>query len=152
MSLISGFDPEGVVTVNRVILKPEYTLDDLQERVAMMCAYVKTMHSGEGIDGKGGFVGGLVLKNSGAISIEGSTAGKVVDTEMKDREFLIVTFWDSFEEHEESHKHAGFNKLFTDFLDLCETADEPVYEMLWQGSAYNKEDAEVARKTFDIGL
>lgn len=32
--LIPEFPSGGVVTVNRVILKPEYTIDDLQERVA----------------------------------------------------------------------------------------------------------------------
>ena len=28
--LINGFPSDGVVTVNRVLLKPEYTVDDLQ--------------------------------------------------------------------------------------------------------------------------
>ena len=34
--LIAGFPYNGVVTVNRVIPKPEYTVDDLQERVAAL--------------------------------------------------------------------------------------------------------------------
>lgn len=50
--LIAGFPYNGVVTVNRVILKPEYTVDDLQERVALLCENVKTYHSDSG------FVGG----------------------------------------------------------------------------------------------
>ena len=29
MALIKNFPSDGVVTVNRVILKPEYTIDDL---------------------------------------------------------------------------------------------------------------------------
>jgi hypothetical protein len=33
--LISGFPSDGVVTVNRVILKEGYTVDDLQERGLM---------------------------------------------------------------------------------------------------------------------
>ncbi|MET0094335.1 MAG: ligand-binding protein SH3, partial [Sedimenticola sp.] len=33
-SLIPGFSYDGVVTVNRVILKDGYSVDDLQERVA----------------------------------------------------------------------------------------------------------------------
>jgi len=45
MSLIYGFPSDGVVTINRVILKPQYTVDELQERVAMMCENVKTYHS-----------------------------------------------------------------------------------------------------------
>jgi len=35
--LIPGFPYGGVVTVNRVMLKPDYTVDDLQERVAELC-------------------------------------------------------------------------------------------------------------------
>lgn len=65
--LIAGFPYNGVVTVNRVILKPEYTVDDLQERVALLCENVKTYHSDSG------FVGGFVILNSGQISNEGST-------------------------------------------------------------------------------
>ena len=45
--LIANFPYNGVTTVNRVILKPEYTVDDLQERVAMLCENVKTYHSEE---------------------------------------------------------------------------------------------------------
>ena len=62
MNLITGFPNDGVVTVNRVILKPAYTVDDLQERVALLCENVKTFHS------ETGFVGGFVALNSGAIS------------------------------------------------------------------------------------
>ena len=40
--LINGFPADGVVTINRVLLKPEYTVDDLQERVAELCENVKT--------------------------------------------------------------------------------------------------------------
>ena len=87
MSLISGFPNDGVVTINRVILKPQYTVDDLQERVAMLCENVKTYHSDTG------FVGGFVALNSGAISNEGSTIGQTVESPFKGKEALIVTFW-----------------------------------------------------------
>ena len=90
---IPGFPADGVVTVNRVLLKPEYSVDDLEERVAMLCENVKTYHS------ETGFVGGLVVLNSGMISNEGSTVGQAVDCGLKDREALIITFWRSFEEH-----------------------------------------------------
>ena len=30
--LIPDYPPGGVVTVNRVVLKPDYNMDDLQER------------------------------------------------------------------------------------------------------------------------
>jgi hypothetical protein len=68
--LIKGFAHDGVVTVNRVILKQGFSVDDLQERVAMLCENVKTYHS------ETGFVGGFVSLNSGEISNEGSTVVK----------------------------------------------------------------------------
>ena len=70
--LIPGFPYNGVVTVNRVILKSGYSVDDLQERVAVLCENVKTYHSDTG------FVGGFVALNSGDISNEGSTVGQAV--------------------------------------------------------------------------
>ncbi|HSM27418.1 MAG TPA: ligand-binding protein SH3, partial [Thioalkalivibrio sp.] len=126
--LISNFPHDGVVTLNRVILKPEYTVDDLQERVAVLCENVKTYHSDTG------FVGGFVAKNSGAVSNEGSTIGQAVDSPLKDREALIITFWNSFEDHEKSHRSETFQPLFREVLELCENGNEEIaYEMLWSG-------------------
>ena len=139
-NLITNFPSDGVVTVNRVILKPEYTVDDLQERVAILCENVKTYHSDTG------FVGGFVALNSGKVSNEGSTIGQAVNSDLKDREALIVTFWNSFEDHEASHRSETFQPLFRQVLELCENGNEEIaYEMLWSGKAYSKEEAERAR-------
>ena len=139
-NLIANFPSNGVVTVNRVLLKPEYTVDDLQERVAILCENVKTYHSDSG------FVGGFVALNSGQISNEGSTIGKPVDNELKEREALIVTFWNTFEDHEASHRSDTFQPLFMQVLELCENGNEEIaYEMLWSGKAYSREEAEQAR-------
>jgi len=139
--LISNFPHNGVVTVNRVILREQFTVDDLQERVAELCENVKTYHSDTG------FVGGFVALNSGRISNEGSTIGKPVDDALKDREALIVTFWRSFAEHEASHRSDTFQPLFRRVLELCENGNEEVaYEMLWSGKAYSAEDARAARE------
>lgn len=139
-NLIANFPSNGVVTVNRVLLKPEYTVDDLQERVAILCENVKTYHSDSG------FVGGFVALNSGQISNEGSTIGKAVDTDLKEREALIVTFWNTFEDHEASHRSDTFQPLFMQVLELCENGNEEIaYEMLWSGKAYSREEAEQAR-------
>jgi hypothetical protein len=141
MSLINGFPSDGVVTINRVILRPEYTVDDLQERVAMLCENVKTYHSDTG------FVGGFVALNSGAISNEGSTVGQAVKSPLKDREALIVTFWRSFEEHEASHRSDTFQPLFQQVLALCENGNEEIaYSMLWSGKAYAPDEAKAARE------
>lgn len=138
--LIPNFAPDGVVTLNRVILKPEYTVDDLQERVAYLCENVKTYHSDTG------FVGGFVALNSGKVSNEGSTIGQPVESELKGKEALIVTFWNSFEEHEASHRSETFQPLFKKVLDLCENGNEEIaYEMLWSGKAYGPDEIAAAR-------
>lgn len=138
--LISNFPHDGVVTINRVVLKPEYSIDDLQERVAMLCENVKTYHSDTG------FVGGFVALNSGAVSNEGSTVGQAVASPLKDRESLIITFWNSFVEHEASHRSKTFQPLFQEVLDLCENGNEEIaYEVLWSGKGYSPEEAEAAR-------
>jgi hypothetical protein len=139
--LIANFPYNGVVTVNRVILKPGYSVDDLQERVAELCENVKTYHS------ETGFVGGFVSLNSGMISNEGSTIGQAVEDELAGKEALIVTFWNSFEEHEESHRSETFQPLFKRVLELCENGNEEIaYEMLWSGKAYSEEEAKVAQE------
>lgn len=139
-SLINGFSSDGVVTVNRVILKPGYSVDDLEERVATLCENVKTYHSDTG------FVGGFVVLNSGMISNEGSTIGQAVQSPLKDKEALIVTFWQSFEQHEASHRSSTFQPLFQKVLDICVNGNEEIaYKMLWSGMAYSREDAAAAR-------
>ncbi len=138
--LINNFPHDGVVTINRVILKPEYTVDDLQERVAMLCENVKTYHSTTG------FVGGFVALNSGAVSNEGSTIGQAVESPLKGKEALIITFWNSFAEHEASHRSETFQPLFQEVLELCENGNEEIaYEMLWSGAAYDAEEAKAAQ-------
>lgn len=138
--LIPNFAPDGVVTLNRVILKPPYTVDDLQERVAYLCENVKTYHSDTG------FVGGFVAMNSGKVSNEGSTIGQPVESDLKGKEALIVTFWNSFEEHEASHRSETFQPLFQQVLELCENGNEELaYEMLWSGKAYGPEEIASAR-------
>lgn len=137
---IPGFDSDGVVTVNRVVLKPGFTVDDLEERVALLCENVKTYHS------ETGFIGGMVVLNSGNVSNEGSTIGQAVESIGKDREALIITFWRSFEEHEQSHRSPTFQPLFQQVLELCENGNEEIaYRMLWSGKAYSPTEAAEAK-------
>jgi len=139
--LIPNFPYNGVVTVNRVIIRDGYSVDDLQERVAVLCENVKTYHSDTG------FVGGFVCLNSGNVSNEGSTIGQAVDSSLKGKEALIVTFWNTFDDHEESHRSNTFQPLFKDVLELCENGNEEIaYEMLWSGAAYDPETARAARE------
>jgi hypothetical protein len=143
--LIPGFPYDGVVTLNRVIIKDGYSVDDLQERVAELCENVKTYHSDTG------FIGGFVALNSGEISNEGSTIGQAVASNLKDREALIITFWKSFDDHERSHRSETFQPLFQRVLELCENGNEEIaYDMLWSGKAYSSEEAEQARKVKEM--
>ena len=139
-ALINGFDGDGIVTVNRVILRPEFTVDDLEMRVAEMCENVKTYHSDTG------FIGGFVVMNTGQVSNEGSTVGQAVASPLKDREALIVTFWNSLEEHEQSRRSETFQPLFKRVLEMCKNGNEEIaYRMLWSGRAYTPDEATEAR-------
>jgi hypothetical protein len=139
-AFIPGFDSNGVVTINRVLIKPDYSVEDLEERVALLCENVKTYHSDTG------FIGGMVVLNSGMISNEGSTVGQALNNPLKDREALIITCWRSFEEHEASHRSDTFQPLFRNVLELCENGnEETAYRMLWSGRAYSAEEAREAR-------
>lgn len=139
-ALINGFDGDGVVTVNRVVLRPDFTVDDLEIRVAELCENVKTYHSDTG------FIGGFVVMNTGQISNEGSTVGQALATPLRDREALVVTFWSSLAEHEQSHRSATFQPLFRRVLELCENGNEEIaYRMLWSGRAYTPEEGIRAR-------
>jgi hypothetical protein len=139
--LIPGLPSDGLVTVNRVLLRPGATVDDLEERVALLCENVKTYHS------ETGFIGGFVCLNTGQISNEGSTVGQAVASPLAGREALIITFWRSFEEHEQSHRSPTFQPLFRRVLELCENGNEEIaYQLLWQGKAYSPEEAAAARR------
>lgn len=108
--------------------------------MALLCENVKTFHSGTG------FVGGFVALNNGDISNEGSTIGQPVNSELKEREALIITFWNSLEQHEASHRSETFQPLFKQVLELCENGNEEIaYDMLWSGKAYSPENAKAAR-------
>ena len=62
------------------------------------------------------------------------------------KEALIVTFWQSFADHERSHRSATFQPLFQQVLELCENGNEEIaYKMLWSGKAYSATRAAEAR-------
>ena len=105
-----------------------------------MCENVKTYHSDTG------FIGGMVVLNSGQISNEGSNIGKALASDLKGREALIITFWKSYDDHENSHKSKTFQPLFQKVIDVCDNGNEEiVYSMLWQGAAYTPEMAKLAK-------
>ena len=58
-----------------------------------------------------------------------------------------MTFWDSLEDHEQSHRSDTFQPLFKRVLELCENGNEEIaYQMLWSGKSYSPEEAQKAKE------
>lgn len=117
---------------NVVDLKDGVTIADVELLLGEMCNIVKNNYG----DDNGGFIGGQVYRNAGFISAEGSvqeevTASKRVQQNMGD--IVIVTYWQSFEQHEASHADELFNEKFSKLAEYCDSTFEVGYDMLWQG-------------------
>jgi len=116
----------SVMLYNVVKLKEGVTVEQVELAVGEMCNVVKNTYG----DDNGGFIGGQVYKFSGFISEEGS-----VDAAKKTDEHLaIVTYWQSFEQHEKSHADHIFKAKFDALLEYCTDTYEIGYQMLWQGT------------------
>ena len=112
---------ESVMLFNIVKLKKDVTIEDVEGLIGEMCFVVKNNYPG--------FRAGQVFKYSGFISKEGS----VGDFGEEGNHLAIVTYWDSFDEHEKSHSHETFKELFGNLVEFCDEAKELGYELLWQG-------------------
>jgi hypothetical protein len=117
---------------NVVDLKDGITIEDVEILLGEMCNVVKNNYG----DDNGGFIGGQVYRNAGFISDEGSvqedTSGdKRVQQNMGD--IGLITYWNSFEQHENSHADKLFNEKFSKLAEYCDTTFEVGYDMLWQG-------------------
>ena len=112
---------------NSVTLKAGVTFDDVELAVGEMCSVVKDTYGGD----KGGFIAGQVFKFSGFVSDEGSINTATPTAE----HYVIVTYWRSFEEHEQSHANQVFRETFAKVAALCSETKELGYDLLWQGEA-----------------
>jgi len=118
--------PFGVkMLFNTVKLKPGVAMEDVEMALGEMCNVVKDTYGGD----KGGFVAGQVFQFSGFVSEEGSLSG----AKAAESHVAIVTFWNSFEEHEKSHADKVFKEKFSALGKLCTDSKEYGYDMLWQG-------------------
>ncbi len=120
--------PFGAVMLHNVVkLKPGVTTEDAEMVIGEMCNVVKNTYGNE----DGGFLGGQVLEYAGFVSEEGS-----FDPERKtDDHIVIITYWQSFEQHEKSHADAIFKEKFDGLAQYCSETYELGYNMLWQGNA-----------------
>lgn len=118
---------------NVVDLKDGVSIEDVELLLGEMCNVVKNNYG----DDNGGFIGGQVFKNAGFISDEGSvvsdddSTNKRIQQNMGD--IVILTYWQSFEQHEKSHADTLFKEKFSALAELCDETYEVGYEMLWQG-------------------
>ncbi len=119
--------PYGAVMLYNVVkLKPEVSVEDAEMVIGEMCNVVKE-HYG---DDNGGFLGGQVFEYTGFVSDEGS-----FDAERKTEDHIaIITYWNSFEQHETSHADRIFKEKFKQLGELSSNAYELGYNMLWQGT------------------
>ena len=119
---------------NVVKLKPGYNLEDAELAMGEMCNVVKNTYRDEG-----GFIAGQVFSYAGFISNEGSLGGADTGTHgrlasgLTEDHLIIITYWQSFEQHERSHADDTFQEKFEALLEMCEGAFEVGYDMLWQG-------------------
>lgn len=119
---------------NVVKLKPQYTIEDAELAMGEMCNVVKNTYRDEG-----GFIAGQVFKYSGFVSDEGSLGGALAGKHDKlanaltEEHLVIITYWQSFEQHEKSHADEKFKNKFSALLQMCEDTFEIGYSMLWQG-------------------
>ena len=120
--------PFGCVMLYNVVkLKEGVSEEDVQLALGEMCNVVKNTYG----NNKGGFIGGQVYKFSGFVSDEGSIASK----KQTEDHITIVTYWQSFEQHEKSHVDKAFKEKFEVLGQYASETYEIGYEMLWQGDA-----------------
>jgi len=116
----------AVMLFNVVKLKEGVTQSDVELAMGEMCNVVKNTYGDE----EGGFIGGQVYKYTGFVSEEGSFDSG----QLSEDHIAIVTYWKSFEQHEESHADEAFKEKFDALKQYASDAYEQGYEMLWQGT------------------
>jgi len=120
-----------VMLFNVVDLKEGVSVSDVELVLGEMCNVVKNNYG----DDNGGLIGGQVYKNAGFISDEGTVMDDRPDKRIQQNmgDIVIVTYWQSFDQHEKSHADKLFKDKFSELADFCDATFEVGYEMLWQG-------------------
>ena len=115
----------AVMLFNVVELKADVSVEDVELALGEMCNVVKNTYG----DDKGGFIGGQVFEYTGFVSDQGSFDA----TKMTQDHLVIMTYWQSFEQHEKSHADHVFKQKFDQVAEYCSETYEIGYKMLWQG-------------------
>lgn len=115
---------------NVVTLKEGYTLEDAELVMGEMCNVVKNTYANDG------FIAGQVFKYSGFVSEEGTLGEpdeKRQNCAVAKDNIAIITYWNSFEQHERSHADSIFKEKFQALAAMCDETFEIGYDLLWQG-------------------
>lgn len=117
--------PYGCKMLYNVIrLREGVSVEDVELKLGEMCNVVKNNYKDDG------FIGGQVFQFDGFVSTQGS-----LNPASSDNHIAIVTYWNSFEQHERSHADELFKEKFT---ELVKASSDDYYEigytMLWQGT------------------
>lgn len=120
-----------VMLFNVVRLKQDVAPSDVEEALGELCSVVRN-HYG---DDDGGFIAGQFFKYNGFVSNEGPFDP---DKRVEDH-IVILTYWKSFDHHENSHADQLFRDRFCSLRDYCDEIYEVGYEMLWQGVPATRE-------------
>ena len=129
------FDPINIpfgakMLFNVVKLKKGVSIDAIEMAIGEMCNTVKNTYGND----EGGFIAGQVFKFSGFVSEQGSLQAAHEPSKENEEHVAIVTYWNSFEQHEESHADETFNQKFSALAEYCDDTYEVGYDMLWQGT------------------
>lgn len=112
---------ESVMLLNTIRLKDGVNFDDVQLAIGEMCHVVKENYKG--------FIAGQVFKFDGFVSDEGT----IGEQKGGHDHYAIITYWESFEEHEKSHADKLFKERFSDLAEFVSESEELGYSLLWQG-------------------
>lgn len=119
----------GKMLFNVVKLKEGVAMEDVELALGDMCNVVKNTYGND----EGGFIVGQVFKYDGFISDNGSVGEGPAAACATEDHIAIVTYWESYEQHEASHADATFLAKFKVLEDMCTSTYELGYSMLWQG-------------------
>ena len=91
-----------ICALNFISLRPGQE-DDFRLQAMQLCRATESMD---------GFLGSKVLRVSGISAIGSFLPGDLRDVEIEPVKYILVTFWESKEAHEASHKTLQFSEIF----------------------------------------
>ena len=110
-----------VCAQNYVTIKPGHE-EKFMERAMQLCRVTEHMP---------GFLGSKALKISGMSGIGSFIDADLTGLDIKPTKMILVTFWESKEAHEESHRDPEFKKVFDSLAEhLVQMPVEEFYEVL----------------------